>query len=58
MSMLVLCVVTPWLKIAAVCSSEILVSTYKFTWRHNPEDQLRHIHRCENLKSHTVMLMN
>jgi hypothetical protein len=30
-----------------------MVSTYKDTWRHNPE--LRHFHRRENLKSHMDM---
>jgi hypothetical protein len=35
-----------------VCSSETLVSTYKTTQRFYPEDQHRHIHRRENLKSY------
>jgi hypothetical protein len=30
----------------------MLVSTYKFTRRHNPQDQNRHVHHRENLKSH------
>jgi hypothetical protein len=30
------------LKIVAACSSEKLVSTYKFTWRYNPGDQHQH----------------
>jgi hypothetical protein len=38
-----------------VCSSETLVSTYKSTRRHNPEDQ--HLHRCEDVKSHTVFCL-
>jgi hypothetical protein len=33
-----------------VCSSEILVSTYESTGRHNPETQ-RHLHRREILRS-------
>lgn len=36
----------------AECFSEMLASTYKPTWRHNLEDQHRHLHNCENLKSH------
>jgi hypothetical protein len=35
-----------------LCFSEMLVSTYKSTRRHNPEDQHRHLHRRENLKFH------
>jgi hypothetical protein len=35
-----------------VCFSETLVSTYKFTPCYNPQDQHRHFHRRENLKSH------
>jgi hypothetical protein len=34
-----------------VYSSETLVSTYKSTRRCNPEDQHRHLHRRDNLKS-------
>jgi hypothetical protein len=33
---------------------ETLVPTYKSRWRHNPEDQHGHLHRRENLKSHTL----
>jgi hypothetical protein len=36
-----------------VCFSETLVSTYKSTRRHNPE-QHRHLHHRENLKSHKL----
>jgi hypothetical protein len=35
-----------------VCFSEMLVSAYKSTRRHNPEEQHRHLYRRENLKSH------
>jgi hypothetical protein len=35
-----------------VCFSEMLVSAYESTRRHNPEEERRHLHRCENLKSH------
>jgi hypothetical protein len=37
-----------------VCSSEMLVSTYESTWHHNPEQQNRHLHCHENLKSHKL----
>jgi hypothetical protein len=37
----------------AVCSPDTLVSTHKSTRRYNSEDQHRHLHRRENLKSHT-----
>jgi hypothetical protein len=40
------------LKMEAVCSSEILVSTYESTRRYNPAKQHRHLHRRENLRSH------
>jgi hypothetical protein len=30
--------------------------TYKSPLRYDAEDQLRHIHRRENLKSHTVVV--
>jgi hypothetical protein len=42
------------LKMEVVCSSETLVSTFKSTWRYNQEDQHRHLHCRENLKSHTI----
>jgi hypothetical protein len=35
-----------------VCFSETLLSTYESTRRHNPEEQHRHPHRRENLRSH------
>jgi hypothetical protein len=37
-----------------VCFTETSVSTYKSTRRHNPEDQHRHFHCRENLKSHKL----
>jgi hypothetical protein len=33
-----------------VCTSEMLVSSYKSTRRYNLEDQHRHLQRYENLK--------
>jgi hypothetical protein len=39
------------LKIDAVCSSETLVSVYKFTRCYNPEEQHRHLHSRGNLRS-------
>jgi hypothetical protein len=44
------------LKMEAVCSSETLVSTFKSTWHYNPEDQHRHLHRRENLRSRIYLL--
>jgi hypothetical protein len=41
----------------ASCSIETLVSTYKSTWRHKPE-QHRHLHRRENLRSHVSVLFD
>jgi hypothetical protein len=38
---------SPDLEMEAACS---LVSTYKFTWRYNPEDHHRQLYRRENLK--------
>jgi hypothetical protein len=32
------------------CFSETLVSINESAWRHNAEDQYRHLHRLENLK--------
>jgi hypothetical protein len=40
------------LKMKTVCFSKT-VSTYESTWHHNPEEY-RHLHYCENLKSHKV----
>jgi hypothetical protein len=45
------------LKMETVCFSETL-STYESTLRHNPDEQHRHLHRRENLKSHKVMRIN
>jgi hypothetical protein len=42
---------TSGLRMEAVCSSETLESIYKSTWRNNPEDQHRHLHRHEDLGS-------
>jgi hypothetical protein len=42
------------LKMETVSFSETLVSTYFSTWRHNPEEQHRHLHRREIVKSHTL----
>jgi hypothetical protein len=39
-----------------VCFSETLVSSYESTRRQNPEQQHRHPHRHENLKSHNILL--
>jgi hypothetical protein len=39
----------------AVCSSETLISAYKYTRRYNPEDQHRHLRGRENLESHTCL---
>jgi hypothetical protein len=41
------------LKMETICSSKILVSTYKST-RRDPEDKHRHLHNRENLKSHVT----
>jgi hypothetical protein len=40
------------LKMKVICSSKMLVTTYKTTWCQNPEDHNTHFHRHENLKSH------
>jgi hypothetical protein len=42
------------LKMEATLSSEIVVSTYKTTWGHNPEDRKRHIYSRGNLKSQSM----
>jgi hypothetical protein len=39
----------------ATCSSETWVDTQRTTRRYIPEDGTLHNHRCENLKSYTVM---
>jgi hypothetical protein len=36
----------------AICSSEKSVATQQTTWRHIPEDDTFHNHRCKNLKSY------
>jgi hypothetical protein len=38
----------------AVCFSETLVPANKFVWRYNSEDQRRHVHRRENIRSHIL----
>jgi hypothetical protein len=35
--------------------SKMLVSTYESTQRQNPEEQQRHLHHHENLKSHITV---
>jgi hypothetical protein len=40
----------------AVCSSKTLVSTFKSTRRHNPENRCRHVNRRENLKPQDEIL--
>jgi hypothetical protein len=45
-------VTTSELKMEAVCSTETLVTTYKSTRRHNPEDCHGRLRRLENLKSY------
>jgi hypothetical protein len=35
------------------CFPEMLVSTYKTTWYHNPEEQHQHLHH-ENFKSYKM----
>jgi hypothetical protein len=42
------------LKMEEECFSETLASTDKSTRRYNPEDQHRHLHRRENLRSHMI----
>jgi hypothetical protein len=49
----------------AICSSEdggdmfpeASVATQQTTWRHIPEDDTLHNHRCENLKSYISILL-
>jgi hypothetical protein len=36
----------------AICSTETSVATEQTTWRHIPEYDILHNHRCENLKSY------
>jgi hypothetical protein len=42
------------LRLEIVRFSEMLVFTYKPTGRYKPEDQRRHIHGRENLKSYRI----
>jgi hypothetical protein len=51
-----LCELVESLKMKAVCSSETLVTIYKSTWHHNPEDHHLHLHHHENLKFHKMFL--
>jgi hypothetical protein len=37
-------------KMKMMCSSKMLLTTYKSTWYHNPEDQDQQLHCCENLR--------
>jgi hypothetical protein len=46
------------LKMVAVCSSESLISNYKSTLCYSLEDENRHLHRHENLNSHTTMMFS
>jgi hypothetical protein len=46
------------LRMEAAFSSETLVSTCKSTRCQNPEDQHRHCHGCENLKSNNIVEIN
>jgi hypothetical protein len=39
------------LNMEALCFSETLIPTYKSTRRYNPEDEHRHLHLCDNLRS-------
>jgi hypothetical protein len=43
------------IQMKAVCSSEMLVSTYKSTRRLNPEYQHRHLNSRENPESHVII---
>jgi hypothetical protein len=38
----------------AICSSETLVASQQTTRRHIPGDDTFHNHRCENLKSYNI----
>ena len=46
---------SPTLKMEAMRSSETSVNTIS-TWCHIPEDCFLHSHRCENLKSYTLIV--
>jgi hypothetical protein len=58
LSIMVFWVVTPCglvaLKMEEIFSSETLVSTYKSTRRHNPQDHHGYLRHRENLTSHIV----
>jgi hypothetical protein len=41
----------------AMSSSETSVSTYKTTLRYNQEEQYRHAHRHNNMKSHNMTVV-
>jgi hypothetical protein len=43
------------LKIETICSSETSVVTQRTTRRYIPDDGTLHNHRCENLKSYTII---
>jgi hypothetical protein len=45
-------------KMKVIRSSETLVTTYKTTLRHNPEDHSLHLHCRENLRSYIHLLKN
>jgi hypothetical protein len=45
------------LKMEAVCSSETSVDFQRTTRRYIPQDRTLHNHRCENLKSYTVIFI-
>jgi hypothetical protein len=40
----------------AICSSEMSVASQQTTWRHIPEDDTLHNHRCKDLKSYMMDL--
>jgi hypothetical protein len=46
------------LKMVAICSSETSVDFQRSTRRYIPEDSTLHNHRCENLKSYFISLLN
>jgi hypothetical protein len=54
-SLLVLAeIISSTLKLAPICSSETSVATQQTTRRHIAEDDTRHNHRCEHLKSYII----
>jgi hypothetical protein len=38
-------------RMEAICYSKALVTSYKTTWGHNPEDHSKHLHCHENIIS-------